>query len=233
MFWHSMVLRSAFSILNSPFFIPMRILVTAGPTREYFDTVRFISNPSSGRMGFAIAAAGAARGHEVELIAGPVELTDPKGVHTTRVISAAEMFEASVVTFEHCDIAIMTAAVCDYRPSRRLDHKLKKQARIRPVHLQPTKDICAHLGHNKGGRVVIGFAMEDHNHHAHAEAKLHRKHCDAIVLNGIENVGGDRATVEVVLADGSWKDPISGTKTDIAAAVVELAELLKRQRDNE
>lgn len=210
----------------------MRILVTAGPTREYFDTVRFISNPSSGKMGFAIAAEAARRGHEVVLIAGPVDLPDPPGVRVTRVVSAAEMFDASVAAFESCDAAVMTAAVCDYRPSRRLDHKLKKQARIRPIQLQPTRDICAHLGRIKKDRVVLGFAMEDHNHHAHAEAKLLRKRCDAIVLNGIANVGGDHAEVEVLLADEGWTGPFAGSKTEIAAAVVDLVIKLHRPTAN-
>lgn len=208
----------------------MRILITAGPTREYFDTVRFISNPSSGKMGYALAAAAAARGHEVILISGPVELSDPTGVRVMRVVSAAEMFDAAVAAFELCDAAIMTAAVCDYRPSRRLDHKLKKQARVREIHLQPTQDICANLGKNKGSRVVVGFAMEDHDHRAHAESKLERKRCDAIVLNGIGNVGADRAEVEILQAGSGWTGPFSGTKAELAVQIVELTESLAGSR---
>jgi phosphopantothenoylcysteine decarboxylase / phosphopantothenate---cysteine ligase len=204
----------------------MHILVTAGPTREFFDTVRFISNPSSGRMGYAIADQAARRGHEVVLVSGPVELPDPPGVRVERVVSAAEMFDASVAAFETCDAAIMTAAVCDYRPSRRLDHKLKKQARVRPIQLQPTQDICAHLGRIKAGRVVIGFAMEDRDHRAHAEAKLKRKCCDAIVLNGLANVGGDEAEVEILTTGGGWTGPFFGSKADMAGRVVDLVERL-------
>ena len=175
-------------------------------------------------MGFAIAQEAARRGHDVVLIAGPVALPDPIGVRVTHVVSAAEMFDASVLAFKTTDAAIMTAAVCDYRPSRKLDHKLKKQARIRPIQLQPTRDICAHLGSIKERRVVIGFAMEDHDHRAHAEAKLRRKHCDAIILNGIANVGGDRAEVEILDAESGWSGPIAGTKSKIGRMVVELAE---------
>ncbi len=206
----------------------MRILVTAGPTREFFDSVRFISNPSSGKMGYAIAAEAARRGHDVVLVSGPVSLPEPKGVDVLHVVSAEEMFTVAVSVFEECHAAVMTAAVCDYRPTRRIDHKLKKQNRVRPIHLQPTKDICAHLGKIKGHRVVIGFAMEDHDHHPHAEAKLIRKRCDAIVLNGIENVGGDAAVVEVLRADTGWATPIRGSKTSVAAKVVALTERLVR-----
>ncbi len=204
----------------------MRILITAGPTREYFDTVRFISNPSSGKMGYALAAEAARNKHEVILVSGPVELFKPKNVQCIDVVSAEEMFQACRSLFEDCDAAIMTAAVCDYRPTRKLDHKLKKQNRVRPIHLQPTTDICAHLGRIKKHRVVIGFAMEDHNHHAHAESKLHRKHCDAIVLNGIENVASDTARIEIVRADMGWSSPLSGTKPQLASKIIHLLEKL-------
>ena len=204
----------------------MRILVTAGPTREYFDSVRFISNPSSGKMGLCIASEAVRRGHEVTLIAGSVALPVPHGVEIIRVVSAKEMFQATVSLFEKCHVAVMTAAVCDYRPLRRLDHKLKKRSRTRVVRLQPTDDILSHLGRIKGDRVTIGFAMEDHDHHANAEAKLRRKQCDAIVLNGIGNVGADTASVEILRADTGWAPPVTGTKPQIAGAVVDLAESL-------
>ncbi len=202
----------------------MRILVTAGPTREYFDSVRFISNPSSGKMGYAIAAEAAARGYDVVLVSGPVALPVPDGVRVVHVVSAEEMFQASLGVFEKCHAAVMTAAVCDYRPTRRLDHKLKKQNRVRPIHLQPTADICAYLGGIKGDRVVVGFAMEDHDHEQHAEAKLRRKHCDAIVLNGLENVGVDDARIRVLRADRGWQGTAAGTKMQMAETVLNLVE---------
>ncbi len=208
----------------------MRILVTAGPTREYFDSVRFISNPSSGKMGYAIAEAAQARGHGVELISGPVTLPVPVGVETVRVESAAEMFEACTSRFADCDAAVMTAAVCDYRPWRRLDHKLRKQNRVRTIHLQPTRDICAYLGSIKGHRVVVGFAMEDRDAHAHAEAKLRRKRCDAMVLNGPGNVGADDAVVEILRADGGWSRPIRGSKSELAVAIIRLVEDSRQRR---
>lgn len=208
----------------------MRILVTAGPTREFFDSVRFISNPSSGRMGYAIAAEAARRRHEVVLLSGPVEQAEPDGVEVVRVVSADEMFEAATSLFDECHAAVMTAAVCDYRPARRLEHKLKKQNRIRSVRLTPTRDICAHLGKIKGNRVVVGFAMEDHDHKAHAETKLRRKRCDAMVLNGIGNVGGDAAEIEILRADKGWSGRTSGTKAAVAVSVVNLIEDLRATR---
>ena len=204
----------------------MRILVTAGPTREYFDSVRFISNPSSGKMGFAIAAEAVSRGHDVVLVSGPVAIADPSNVRVVHVGSAQEMFNAAVSAFEECHVAVMTAAVCDYRPTRRLDHKLKKENRVRPIQLRPTRDICAHLGRTKGDRVVVGFAMEDRDHRANAERKLQRKHCDAIVLNGIENVAGDDAEIEILRADSGWQAAIGGSKVVLAEAVVNLVENL-------
>ena len=204
----------------------MRILVTAGPTREFFDSVRFISNPSSGKMGYAIAAEAARRGHEVALVSGPVELPDPEGVEVVRVVTAQEMFQIATSLFEHCRAAVMTAAVCDYRPARTIDHKLKKRNRIRPIQLVPTNDICAHLGRVKEHRVVVGFAMEDHDHHRNAEAKLMRKRCDAIVLNGIGNVAGDSAEIEILTADTGWSGPYAGTKSTVATVVMDLVEEL-------
>jgi len=208
----------------------MNILVTAGPTREFFDSVRFISNPSSGKMGFAIAEVAVDRGHEVTLIAGPVALDDPPGVQVRRVVSARQMFEASIAAFEGAQAAIMTAAVCDYRPVNPLGKKLAKSDQPRQVTLEATDDICAFLGGQKGNRVVIGFAMEDHDHQAHAQEKLLRKQCDAIVLNGPGNVGSDMAEVQFLQTGGHWRAPISDTKIHIAKLVVELAERLHAEK---
>jgi phosphopantothenoylcysteine decarboxylase/phosphopantothenate--cysteine ligase len=201
-----------------------RILITAGPTREFFDSVRFISNPSSGKMGYAIAERARRCGHPVTLISGPVSLADPYGVHVIRVTTAAEMFQAACDAFNDCDAAVLTAAVCDYRPARRLDRKLKKRHAPRAITLLPTADIAAHLGAIKGRRVVIGFAMEDHDHRRNAERKLKRKNCDAIVLNGPQNVGTDHAVVEVLRRDAGWSTPIRGSKLEIADRVIRLAQ---------
>ena len=208
----------------------MRILITAGPTREFFDTVRFISNPSTGKMGYALAAAAKSRGHEVILVTGPVALAAPRGIEVVSVVSAAEMAAECKGVWADCDAGILTAAVCDYRPRHRLDHKLKKKAMPRHITLTPTEDIAATLGRTKEHRPVVGFAMEDHDHYAHAEAKLRRKRCDAIVLNGPENVGADRARIEILTRDGEWSRPIIGTKRTVAGRIVRLVETLAAER---
>jgi len=208
----------------------MRILVTAGPTREFFDTVRFISNPSSGKMGYALARAARRRGHQVVLISGPVALKPPAGVQVVPVVSAAEMSKACKKTFPWCDAVIMTAAVCDYRPAYRLDHKLRKQARSRHVPLVPTEDILATLGRRKAGRILVGFAMEDHDARRHAASKLRRKNLDAILLNGPGNIGGDAAQMDLLTAGGAWERWPSSTKNALAIRVVRLVEDLAAGR---
>lgn len=204
----------------------MRFLVTAGPTREFFDSVRYISNPSSGKMGYAIATEASQRGHEVVLVSGPVHLEHPARVGVIDVVTADEMLRACLSEFDKCHAVVMTAAVCDYRPARRLHRKLKKQNRDRSILLQPTEDILERLGRMKGRRVLVGFAMEDHDQHERAQAKLRRKRCDAIVLNGIGNVGSDDAEVQILTNDAGWRAPQSGTKEQMASVIVELAEAL-------
>lgn len=205
----------------------MRLLVTAGPTREYFDSVRFVSNASSGKMGYAIAAEAARRGHEVVLVSGPVDLPSPQRVETVRVTSAAQMLEAAVERFPACDAAIMAAAVCDERPVQRCDLKSPKPAGPRAIEFAPNEDICARLGRTKGGRTLIGFALEDHDPHSRAEAKLKRKHCDAIVLNRPETAGADEAKVQFFRPGIGWSDPLSGPKTQVAGAIVDLLEAIR------
>ncbi len=202
----------------------LRILISAGPTREFFDTVRFISNPSSGKMGYALARAAAQRGHAVTLVTGPVHVRPPKGVEVVPVVSAAEMARACRNVFRASDVAIMTAAVADYRPVDRLDRKLAKQAKLRTVKLEPTEDIAAALGARKGRRLLIGFAMEDHDARAHAEGKLRRKNCDLIVLNGPGNVGGDAAEVEFFTPETGWTGPFDGSKRKVANRIIRTVE---------
>lgn len=202
------------------------MLVSAGPTREFFDSVRFISNPSSGRMGYAIARAAARRGHEVVLVTGPVALEAPRRVKVVPVTTAAEMARACKRAFRSADVAVMTAAVCDYRPAERARLKLAKSARTMRVVLEPTEDIASALGRRKGRRLLIGFAMEDHDAHAHAEAKCRRKNCDLIVLNGPENVGSERAAVEIFSPAIGWMRPFEGTKAVVAGRIVRMIELL-------
>jgi phosphopantothenoylcysteine decarboxylase/phosphopantothenate--cysteine ligase len=204
----------------------VRILITAGPTREYLDDVRFLSNASSGKMGYALAAEAARRGHEVVVVSGPVELEPPAGVELVRVTSAQEMLDACLTRFEACDAAVMCAAVCDYRPARREPGKPPKHRGARRVTLEPTTDICATFGATKGGRILIGFALETHEGRARAEAKLRRKHCDAIVLNAPASIGTEAATIEVFTPGQGWSSPEVENKSQAAAHVLDLIERL-------
>lgn len=205
---------------------PLRILITAGPTREFIDSVRFISNPSTGKMGYALAAAAAARGHRVTLVTGPTSLTPPAGVTTVQVVSAAEMADAARRAFRTADAAVFTAAVSDYRPARRHARKLPKQTADLTLKLEPTEDIAAALGRTKGRRITIGFAFEDHDARRHAESKLQRKNCDAIVLNGPATVGSDRATVEFLERGRPWERWPTDTKEAITDRIVARLEAL-------
>lgn len=207
----------------------MKILITAGPTREYFDTIRYISNPSSGKMGYSLAAAAAARGHEVTLVSGPVSLTPPKGVKVITIMSAADMAQAAKNLWPDQDAAIMTAAVCDYRPARRITKKLKKSSRPLQMTLVPTEDIAQAFGQAKQPhQVLVAFALEDHDARAHAESKLKRKNCDAIVLNGPGNINSDQAEVEVLVRGQPWQRFRRASKMQIATRLVRLVEGLKK-----
>jgi len=210
----------------------MRLLITAGPTREYLDPVRFLTNASSGKLGYAIAAAAAKRGHRVELISGPVALTPPRGVKVTNVVTSQEMYAAAVRLFPRCDAAIFAAAVCDYCPAKRSPRKFKKTGRPLTLVLRPTPDIAAKLGRTKGHRVSIGFALETHEAKRNAESKLRRKRCDAVILNHPETIGADRASIQILRAPQHWEPPVAGTKSKIALHIVKLAEELRERRTN-
>ena len=174
----------------------LHIVITAGPTREYFDSVRYISNGSSGKMGYALAEAARDAGHRVTLISGPVSLSLPTGVSIKHVVSAAEMLAATRQAFRQADAVIFAAAVSDYRPTRRAALKSAKSKTSTTIRLAPTADIAASLGEIKGRRVTIGFALEDHSKRAHAERKFRLKRLDGIVLNDLGTVEADDAVVE-------------------------------------
>jgi len=177
-------------------------------------------------MGYAIARVGSQRGHQVTLVSGPVAIDPPRGVTVLSVTTAAEMAAACKKAFRTADAAIMTAAVCDYRPVQRSPHKLAKKPKTKRVLLEPTEDIAASLGRRKGRRLLIGFAMEDtKNARLKAERKLKKKNCDLIVLNGIENVGSDEALVELYTPMEGWSRPMRGTKAAIARRLVQLIEM--------
>lgn len=162
------------------------VLITAGPTHEPIDPVRYIANRSSGKMGLELARAARDRGANVTLIAGPIELPIPAGIETIHVQTASQMYNAAVKTFGRSTIAILAAAVADYTPSAPSDHKLKKAVDpIDSISLIQTQDILAELSSNKEDRIVIGFAAETNDVVDYAVAKLKRKGCDAIVANDV------------------------------------------------
>lgn len=208
----------------------LHILITAGPTREYLDTVRFISNPSSGKMGYAIAAAAARRGHRVTLVSGPVELKPPSGVETFQVVAGAEMALAARRAFKSADAAVFCAAVCDYRPSTRVGRKLPKTKRRLTLELVPTEDIAASLGRTKGRRVTIAFALEDHDGRNKAEKKLRKKNADAILLNGLATIGAGDARFEFLKRGGEWEPWPRLSKAVVARRVVSAVEELVANR---
>ena len=162
------------------------VLITAGPTHEPIDPVRYITNRSSGKMGLELARAARDRGANVTLIAGPIELPIPAGIETIHVQTASQMYSAAVKAFGRSTIAILAAAVADYAPSAPSDHKLKKAVDpINSIPLIQTQDILAKLSSNKEERIVIGFAAETNDVVDYAVAKLKRKGCDAIVANDV------------------------------------------------
>ena len=186
-----------------------RVLVTAGPTHEAIDPVRFIGNRSSGKMGVALAAELARRGAEVYLVLGPSALDVPgPGITVIKVQSAAEMYEACIDHFADCDIAIMSAAVADYKPAAISAEKIKKQSRSFTIELSPTRDILYELGQNKkNGQLVVGFALETSNEKEYAKTKLAKKNADMIVLNSLNDEGAgfghDTNKITIFEKDGS------------------------------
>jgi phosphopantothenoylcysteine decarboxylase/phosphopantothenate--cysteine ligase len=210
-----------------------QVLVTAGPNREALDPVRFISNRSSGRMGYALAAAAWRRGADVVLISGPTELTPPHGVRRIAVTTAAEMRDAVVAEFEAATMLLMAAAVADYRPAAPAAQKLKKQPGRVQLELERTVDILGELGGGAGERLLVGFAAETENVVANAERKLRGKQLDLVVANDVSrsDAGFEVDTNAVVLIDkrGRTQVPLAG-KDEVAERILDRAVALRRER---
>ena len=206
-----------------------RLIVTAGATIEAIDPVRFISNHSSGKMGYAIAGELAARGAAVTLVTGRTSLPTPAGVERVDVLSAAEMYEAAVGAFDASDGAVMCAAVADYTPAHVSDTKIKKGDGGLTIELRRTRDIAAELGARKGGRVLVGFALETDDEEAHAEAKLTKKNFDFIVLNSLRDPGagfrGDTNKVTLIDRAGREELPLM-SKREVAARIADKLETI-------
>ena len=202
-----------------------RVLITAGPTYEKLDPVRFIGNYSSGKMGFALAEECARRGAEVQLVSGPVSLdTHHPRIQRTDVESAEEMYKACTERFVQADVAILCAAVADFTPSQVADKKIKREGEQLVLRLSPTHDIARSLGEMKHeGQIMVGFALETNDEEAHAKDKLKRKNLDFIVLNSLQDKGAgfrtDTNKVTILDAEGKTEFPLK-SKREVAADIV-------------
>jgi phosphopantothenoylcysteine decarboxylase/phosphopantothenate--cysteine ligase len=200
-----------------------RILVTAGPTHEAIDPVRFLGNRSSGKMGFAVAREAAKRGAAVTLVTGPTHLPDPPGIEVVRVETAEEMRDAVLDRFDGTDAVVKAAAVADWRPKARAEGKLKKEEGAPDIHLEPTPDILRELGERKGSAVLVGFAAETADLEAAGRAKLREKYLDLIVVNEVGHPGtgfeADTNRAMMLGADGDDVPLRDWTKAELAAAI--------------
>ncbi|GAA6528649.1 MAG: bifunctional phosphopantothenoylcysteine decarboxylase/phosphopantothenate--cysteine ligase CoaBC [Prevotella sp.] len=202
-----------------------KILVTAGPTYENIDPVRFIGNYSSGKMGFAVAEECYARGAEVTLIAGPVSRSCPSGIRRINVTSCQEMYEAATKYFPDCNAAVLCAAVADFRPETTADTKIKRGSDEMSLRLNPTQDIAATLGRmKKSGQRLVCFALETDHEETHAREKLTKKNADFIVLNSTRNPGTtfgfDENQISILTAS-TRKDYPRKQKSEVAADIID------------
>ena len=214
----------------------MHFLITAGATREYIDPVRFISNASSGRMGYALAAAAVQAGHKVTLISGYVNLPKPADAKVVSVQSTKEMFAAVKKYFDRCDCLVMAAAVCDYTIDRPSKTKIKKTDQALTLRLKPTADILKWAGKNKkgtrhkargkskGAKIVVGFALEDKAIRRGAEKKLKEKNLDMIVANTPAAIDAEKSTVQIKTADSKWIKIGHTAKTTLAKKIIAMIE---------
>lgn len=206
--------------------------MTAGATIEAIDPVRYISNHSSGKMGYAIAEELALRGAEVTLITGRTTLATPRGVKRVDIVSAEDMYNAAVEAWREADGGIMCAAVADYTPVAVADHKLKKSDDDMRIELKRTKDIAKELGASKEGRILVGFALETDNEAANAEDKLQRKNLDFVVLNSLRDKGagfqGDTNKVTIIDRQGSTEYPLM-SKREVASIIVDKIESINNR----
>ncbi|MCA9247175.1 MAG: phosphopantothenoylcysteine decarboxylase [Planctomycetales bacterium] len=202
------------------------MLITSGPTRQYLDPVRYLTNASSGRMGRALAEAALDLGHEVTIVSGPVDVVYPTGARVIDVVSTEEMLAASRAAFANAQGVIGAAAPCDYRPERIEPHKIAKTGEPLLVKLEETDDVVATLGREKTGQWMVGFALETEDHRLRALAKLEKKSCDLMVLNGPEAMDSLNNQVEILDPAGHVVAAYAGTKEAVAQGI--LLEIQKR-----
>lgn len=199
-----------------------RLLITSGPTREYLDPVRYLSNGSSGRMGQALARAALDAGYEVVVVSGPVEVKYPDGVEVVRVESTAEMLAACVEAFPRCDGLIAAAAPCDYRPRTLAEQKIRKTGGPLVLELVETPDIVAHLAAMRKSQWIVAFALETEDARARALGKLQSKGCDLIVVNGPAAMYAETTEIELLDASGEAVAALAGSKLRVAAGLIRM-----------
>ena len=197
-----------------------KVLISSGPTRQYIDPVRYISNGSSGQMGCCIAQAAIHSGHEVTIVSGPVTIDYPKEARIIPVMTTDEMLRACLAEFEDSDGMIGVAAPCDYQPTSISNHKIKKTGQPLILHLVQTPDIVATLGQQKRvDQWVVGFALETEDAHFRAVSKLHRKCCDLVVVNGAEAMNSSNNSVQIIDPSGQVAAEFSGPKSSVGSAI--------------
>jgi len=204
----------------------VRFVVTAGPTREAIDPVRFISNRSSGKMGYAIAEAALARGHDVTLLSGPASIAAPRGTQLVSITTSDELHDAVHRAVRACDVLVMCAAVSDYKPATPAKRKMKKRKSPFALKLIPTRDILASLPRENRRYLVVGFAAETHDLKINARKKLRAKNCDLIVANDVSRTDSgmesDENEVEIFFRNGESKKISRAPKKKIARELVKI-----------
>lgn len=200
------------------------ILITSGPTRQYLDPVRFLTNASSGRMGSALAEAAIASGHRVVIVSGPVDVEYPQQAEISWVVSTEEMLAACRRHFPHCDGVIGAAAPCDYQPRKIESNKISKTGQ--PLHLQlvETPDVVATLGADKDHQWMVGFALETEDHRFSAITKMERKSCDLMVLNEPSAMNSLDNNVEILDRHGTVVATVAGRKEAVAREIIAVIE---------
>ncbi len=202
-----------------------RVLITSGPTRQYLDPVRYLSNASSGRMGAALVEAAIKVGHEVIVVTGPVEVVYSSAARIIPVVSTEEMLAACQQVFAECDGLIGVAAPCDYRPARVATAKIRRTGEPLSLDLHETPDIVATLGASKRlGQWLVGFALESEDPRFRALTKLQKKSCDLMVINHVSAIGATDNSVEILDPNGAIIATFAGSKTDVAAGIFHVIE---------
>jgi len=197
-----------------------RILITSGPTRQYLDPVRYLTNASSGRMGSALAGAAVEAGHDVVVVSGPVDVPYPHRAEVVEIVSTEEMLEACLEIFPRCHGLIAAAAPCDYRPMKVAANKISKTGEPLKLHLVETPDVVAVLATIRQSQWMVAFALETEDQRMRALQKLERKSCDLIVLNGPGSIHSLNTQIEVIDPAGKVLAAVSGSKQEAAKEVV-------------